>query len=74
MAYTQTPGRGNFDKTGSGLPTDLNNGAIGNQNGYNPITPSLPNTVNKVEYPETLNTTDSLGILKSGDKKEIPGN
>ena len=27
MAYTQTPGRGNFDKTGNGLPGTLNSGS-----------------------------------------------
>ena len=30
MAYTQTPGRGNFDKTGNGLPGVLNSGSAAN--------------------------------------------
>ena len=71
MAYTQTPGRGNFDKTGNGLPTDLNSGAIGNPNGYNPVTSPLPNTANKGGYEKTLDTTADLVILRGGDKKEI---
>lgn len=71
MPYTQTPGRGNKPKTGNGLPSSLNSGAVGNPNGYNPATSPLPNTVNKGGYEKTLDTTDSLVILRGGDKKEI---
>lgn len=71
MAYIQTPGRGNKAKTGNGLPTSLNNGSAGNQEGYNPVTSPLPNTVNKGGYEKTLDTTNDLVILRGGDKKEI---
>jgi hypothetical protein len=71
MAYTQTPGRGNKPKTGDGLPTSLNSGAVGNQEGYNPATSPLPNLANKGGYEKTLDTTEDLIILRGGDKKEI---
>ena len=84
MAYTQTPGRGNFDKTGNGLPGTLNSGSAANTSidppvtkstanpkGYNPATSPVPNLVNKGAFPKTLDSTDDLVILRSGDKKEI---
>ncbi len=71
MAYTQTPGRGNFKKTGNGLPQSLNNGTVGNPEGYNPATSPLPNLANKGGYEKTLDTTGDLIILRGGDKKEI---
>jgi hypothetical protein len=84
MPYTQTPGRGNFDKTGNGLPGTLNSGSAANTSidppvtkstanpkGYNPATSPVPNLVNKSAFPKTLDSTDDLVILRSGDKKEI---
>jgi len=71
MAYTQTPGRGNEPKTGNGLPSSLNSGAAGNQEGYNPITSPLPNTVSKGGYEKTLDKVGNTLILRGGDKKEI---
>jgi len=71
MPYIQTPGRGNKPKTGNGLPSSLNSGAVGNPEGYNPATSPLPNTVNKGGYEKTLDTTSDLIILRGGDKKEI---
>lgn len=76
MSYTQTPGRGNFKKTGNDLPTSLNSGSAantskGNPEGYNPATSPLPNLANKGGYEKTLDTTGDLIILRGGDKKEI---
>ena len=71
MAYTQTAGRGNKPKTGDGLPPSLNSGAVGNQEGYNPATSPLPNTVNKGGYEKTLDKVGNTLILRGGDKKEI---
>jgi len=71
MPYTQNAGRGNGPKTGNGLPSSLNSGAVGNPEGYNPATSPLPNLANKGGYEKTLDTTGDLIILRGGDKKEI---
>jgi len=76
MAYTQTPGRGNFKKTGNGLPGVLNNGSanstqLGNPEGYKPATSPLDNTVSKGGYEKTLDKVGNTLILRGGDKKEI---
>jgi hypothetical protein len=71
MPYTQNAGRGNGPKTGGGLPSSLNSGAVGNTEGYNPATSPLPNLANKGGYEKTLDTTGDLIILRRGDKKEI---
>ena len=71
MPYTQDPGRGNKPKTGTELPASLNNGAIGNPQGYNPATSPLDNTVNKGGYEKTLDKVGNTLILRGGDKKEI---
>jgi len=71
MAYTQNAGRGNSPKTGGGLPSSLNSGAVGNKDGYNPATSPLANTVSKGGYEKTLDKVGNTLILRGSDKKEI---
>jgi len=71
MPYTQNAGRGNGPKTGGGLPSSLNSGAVGNTDGYNPATSPLANTVSKGGYEKTLDKVGNTLILRGGDKKEI---
>jgi hypothetical protein len=79
MAYKQTPGRGNSEKTGNGLPSTLRqdgeddkmNKKTSEQIGYTPKTSALPNTESKGGYEKTLDKVGNMMILRGGDKKEI---
>lgn len=53
MAYTQTPGRGNFDKTGNGLPGVLNSGSAANTS----IDPPVKNLTSARTSTKSGNTT-----------------
>lgn len=75
MAYKQKPGRGNYSKTGHGLPSALKQTIDpekkGNPNGYEPTTSPVPNTENKGGYEKTLDKTKTDIFLRGGDKKII---
>ena len=80
MAYKQSPGRGNNPKTGYGLPSPLKQEEITDgkidvktkqHTGYDPVTSSLPNTVNKGGYEKSLDKSGNTLYLRGGDKKVL---
>jgi hypothetical protein len=75
MAYKQILGRGNYSKTGNGLPSALKQmidpEKKGNPNGYEPKTSPVPNSENKGGYEKTLDKTRTNLFLRGGDKKII---
>ena len=58
MAYIQTPGRGNFDKTGNGLPTGLNSGSAANTT-IDPPVKNLNSTSTSTKNGNTTTTNTS---------------
>jgi hypothetical protein len=58
MAYTQTPGRGNFDKTGNGLPGTLNSGSTASTS-IDPPVKNLNSTSTSTKNGNTTTTNTS---------------
>ena len=58
MAYTQTPGRGNFDKTGNGLPGTLNSGSTASTS-IDPSIKKLKSTSTSTKEDKTTTTNTS---------------
>jgi len=58
MAYTPTPGRGNFDKTGNGLPGTLNSGSTASTS-IDPPVKKLKSTSTSTKNGNTTTTDTS---------------